>query len=31
MFEGTHVAMVTPFRNGSIDSEALAALVTGLI
>ena len=31
MFEGTHVAIVTPFRGGKIDHQALTALVSSLI
>jgi len=27
MFEGTHTALVTPFRNGEIDRTALASLI----
>lgn len=31
MFEGTHVAIVTPFRDGKIDRDSLAGLIQGLI
>jgi 4-hydroxy-tetrahydrodipicolinate synthase len=31
MFEGTHVAIVTPFRDGRIDHEALTGLVSDLL
>ena len=31
MFEGLAVALVTPFRNGSLDREALARLAGHLV
>ncbi|MFQ5502200.1 MAG: dihydrodipicolinate synthase family protein, partial [Phycisphaerae bacterium] len=31
MFRGTYVALVTPFRDGSIDERALDELVDHLI
>ena len=31
MFEGTYVALVTPFRDGRIDQDALGALVNRLV
>jgi 4-hydroxy-tetrahydrodipicolinate synthase len=31
MFEGTHVALVTPFRDGRIDYDALEALISDLL
>lgn len=31
MFEGTHVAIVTPFREGKIDRDGLAGLIGGLL
>lgn len=27
MFQGTHTALITPFRNGEVDTEALRALI----
>ena len=27
MFQGTHTALITPFRNGEVDTEAFRALL----
>jgi 4-hydroxy-tetrahydrodipicolinate synthase len=31
MFEGLSVAMVTPFKNGAVDREAVARLVEHMV